>query len=281
LADGSAEAIRTIAGQKTLIGPVRDEIYAYHNHLDAIAVYKGDADGDVAPIRMIRGPKTGLSFTNGRLALDPVHHEVFVPVNTNSVLVFPALAEGDIAPIRVLKGPDTRLGAEAITIDAVHNLLIVSGTSHGWGRKASTPDLTMFGPRGARGSLDGGSVGQIAIFDRMASGNTKPLRVITGVKTMLSSTQTLMTTYPPRGWILGAVWGSAYGETGAPRSDLSMVGVWHITDNGDVAPRWTIGGPNGLLQQARSVTIDPKHKTVFVSDKYHNGVFAFEFPEIF
>jgi hypothetical protein len=130
-------------------------------------------------------------------------------------------------------------------------------------------------------SLDGGSVGQIAIFDRMASGNTKPLRVITGAKTMLSSIQTLMTTYPPRGWILGAVWGSGYGETGAPRSDRAMVGVWHITDNGDVAPRWTIGGPNGLLQQARSVTIDPKHKTVFVSDKYHNGVFAFEFPEIF
>ena len=129
--------------------------------------------------------------------------------------------------------------------------------------------------RGARETLwRGGSVGQIAIFNRTASGNTKPLRVITGTKTMLSSIQTLMTTYPPRGWIVGAVWGSQFGETGAQRSDRAFVGVWSIYDDGDVAPRWTIGGPNGLLQQARGVTLDPAHKTVFVSDKYHNGIFC-------
>lgn len=261
--------------------PARDEIYVYHNHLDAVAVYKGDADGDVAPIRMIMGPKTGLGFTNGRVALDPVHQEVYVPVNGNSVLVFPALAEGDIPPIRVLQGPSTQLGAAAITVDPVHNLLIVSGRPPDWGNPPGLADLTIFGPRGARGSLEGGSVGQIAIFDRTARGDTKPLRVIKGSRTLLSSAQTLMTTYPPKGWILGAVWGSEYGETGASRSNRSMVGVWHITDNGDVAPRWTIGGPNGLLRQARSVTLDPKNKTVFVSDKYHNGVFAFEFPELF
>ena len=290
LADGNAKALRAIAGQNTLItrsihdmgyDPVRDEIYVIQTRLPAITTFQGDAGGDVAPIRTIMGPKTQLAATSGRLALDSVHHEIFIP-GGNKVLVYPQEADGDVAPLRVLEGPDTQLGAAALTVDPVHNLLIVSGQTHGWGRLGISPaDLIINGASGRRGSLEGGSVGQIAIFNRTASGNTKPLRVITGSKTLLSSTQTIMTTYPPRGWILGAVWGSDYGETGAPFSERAMVGVWSIYDNGDVPPRWTIGGPNGILRQARGVAVDPKHKTVLVSDKYINGVLSFEFPELF
>jgi len=36
-----------------------------------------------------------------------------------------------------------------------------------------------------------------------------------------------------------------------PRDDV-FVGIWStLLDNGDVAPRWTIGGPNGVLKQPR------------------------------
>ena len=294
LADGSAGAIRTIEGQGTLFGrsihdfgydPVRDELYVYLNHLDAVAVYKADAEGAAAPIRMMKGPKMQMGFTNGRIALDPVHREVFIPVNGNSVLVFPQFAEGDVAPIRVLKGPDTQLdrgGATAITIDPVHNLLIVSGRSMDWmGKRVGSADLVMYGTDGLQGSMEGGSVGQIAIYDRTASGNAKPLRVITGSKTMLTANnQTLMTNYPPRGLIIGAVAGSYYGEI-AEYSTNAFVGVWSIYDNGDVAPRWTIGGPNGILRQSRGITLDPKNKALIVSDKSLNAVLTFEFPEMF
>jgi hypothetical protein len=293
MADGSAKAIRTIAGQNTLItrdihdmgyDSSRDEIVTMQAQAFAITTFKGDADGDVAPIRTIMGPKTGLLSAKGRLALDSVNHEIFVPDDTK-VQVFPQLANGDVAPIRVLEGPNTLLGpngATAATVDPVHNLLIVTGRAYG--RQGATPfvaDIYIKGKSGLRDGLEGGSVGQIAIFDRSASGNTKPLRVITGSKTGLSSPQTLITTYSPKGWILAAVWGSEFGEIGTQRSARSFVGVWSIYDDGDVPPRWTIGGPNGFLQQARGVTLDPANKVVIVSDKYHNGVFSFEFPELF
>lgn len=46
-------------------------------------------------------------------------------------------------------------------------------------------------------------------------------------------------------------------------------------------PRWTIAGPKNMLRQPRGVTLDPKNKTVIVSDKYLNGVLAYSFPELF
>jgi hypothetical protein len=293
VADGSAQPTRQISGQKTLLtrllhdmayDPVRDEIFVVNSQIFAVLAFKADAHGDVAPIRKIMGPKTQLGpLPNGRVSLDSVNHELYVPMG-DKVVVFPQDADGDVAPIRVLEGPATRLGASAVAVDPVHNLLIVSGRNPDWesgGRgQFGASDLIISGPGGRKGTLEGGSMAQIAIFERTASGNTKPLRVIAGSNTMLSYQQILMTTYPPRGWILGAVWGSEYGEIAAD-SDKSFVGVWSIHDNGDVAPRWTIGGPKGILRAARGVAISPDHKTVFVSDKDLGAILSFQVPEIF
>lgn len=293
LANGTARAIRTIAGQNTNIvrsihdmayDPVRDEIYIHLSQgARAILVYKGDADGDVAPIRKIMGPKTQLGIdraeggSSGRLCLDPVNHEIFVP-DGKRIPVFPQLADGDVPPIRVLGGPDTMSSFFACSVDPVHNLLIASGRSPGW------PAVNVFDvleSRNRRKSLDGDdSIGQIGIFNRTASENTKYLRIIRGSKTLLSTREALMTTYPPKGWILAAVWGSEFGEI-SESSENSLVGVFSIYDNGNIAPHWTIGGPNGILRQARGVTLDVKNKTVIVSDKALNAVLSFEFPEIF
>jgi hypothetical protein len=261
--------------------PVRDEVVVMQPQLSAITTYRGDANGDVPPIRIIMGPKTQIRGSD-RVTLDPLHHEYFVK-QLNKILVFDQDADGDVAPIRVLDGPADfePTWASTVTVDPVHNLLIASGHASGFGFRAlSAGDLVIDPSVKRRGSLEGGSIGQLAIFDRTASGNAKPLRVITGSKTMLSSDTSLMTTYPPRGWIVAGVWGSEYGEV-ANFSPHSFVGVWSIFDQGDVPPRWTIGGPNGILRQVRGVTLDPKHKTVIVSDRYLNGVLSFEFPEIF
>jgi hypothetical protein len=59
------------------------------------------------------------------------------------------------------------------------------------------------------------------------------------------------------------------------------VGVWHVDDNGRVPPRFTIGGPNGVLRQGRGVTLDPKNDAVIASDKELNAVLTFRVPEIF
>jgi hypothetical protein len=64
-------------------------------------------------------------------------------------------------------------------------------------------------------------------------------------------------------------------------NDRGFVGAWSIDDRGEVPPRWMIGGPRGMLVQIRGVALDPKNKTVMVSDKRLNAVLTYSFPEIF
>ena len=186
----------------------------------------------------------------------------------NSILVFPRDGDGDVAPIRVIKVSNTLLGASALTVDPLHDLLIASG---------SRPRVPGEGG-GDGGDFEGGEGGgsgrgEILIFNRTDNGNVKPRGVISGP---MVDGATLMTTYPPRGWILAAV-----KKGGRNSASGNYVGVWSINDNGPVPPRWTIGGPNGQLRDSRGIAVDPKHKSVIVSDKYVNGVLTYEIPEIF
>jgi hypothetical protein len=245
LAEGNVNPTRKIAGQKTWFArtmhdmaydPVRDEIVVPSFYAYGILTFRGDADGDVAPVRKIFGPRTQL-LNPEALTIDPVHGEIFVPQD-DRVLVFPRDANGDVAPIRVLAGPDTGLNLGRVTVDPVNNLLIAAGS------------------------------GGLRIFDRTASGNTRPRALIRGGGG-------LMATYPPKGLIF-----ARGGSGGGGRYDTGgYIGVWSIHDNGNVPPRWIIG--KGALYDIRGVAIDPKSKTVIVSDKTLNGVLSFYAPEIF
>src|SRR5882762_1183170 len=130
-----------------------------------------------------------------------------------NVLLRECMANGDVAPKRVLGGPDTQIRYPVpadqgplppVAIDALHNLLVVKST---W-------------PRGTTPSY--------LIFDRTASGNTKPLRVIHGPRAAIGGGNQIQI-YPPKGWIIG-------GATGPGPS----IGIWSINNDGDVAPRWRI-----------------------------------------
>ncbi|MBI4482589.1 MAG: hypothetical protein HY652_06830 [Acidobacteria bacterium] len=260
LAEGGAKPTRRIEGQTTLLGrtmhsiaydPVHDEFTVPQQFGQAILTFRGGASGEEPPIRVIQGSLTQL-IDPDRLDVDPVHNEIFVPQG-DSVLVFPREARGDVAPIRVLKGPNTQLGASAVAVDPANNLLIVVGS---WQRS---------GPR-------------IRIFNRTDEGNVKPRAVIGGPKSGFKSLGGPFALYPPRGWIIASV--RPTGEVLAS-SEESFVGVWSIHDNGDVPPRWTIGGPKGILQMPRGVALDPKNKSLIVTDKRLNAVLTFYFPEIF
>jgi hypothetical protein len=249
LANGGAKATREIAGQNTLFtrtmhdmayDPVRDEIIVPQFFAFAILTFRGDANGNVAPVRKILGRSTQLKNPMA-LAVDPVHGEIFVPQDRR-VLVFPRDADGDVPPLRILEGPDTGLRPSRLTVDPIHNRLIVSGG------------------------------GGLRIFDRTASGNTKPLAFISHKD---AAEVTLLTTYPEKGMIFGIV------TPGGRYRPEDFVGVWSIHDDGDVPPRWTIGGPNGLLKDARGVAVDVKNKNVIVSDKTLNAVLTFHVPEAF
>src|SRR5262245_23084556 len=133
---------------------VRDEFMVPVPLSQSILIFRGGANGQEAPLRVIQGPKTELVEPE-RLALDEVNGEVYVLREGDTILVYPVTANGDVAPRRKLAGPATELGAGAAAIDTVRNLLVVGGGGGGGGSK-------------------------FRIYDRKASGNTKPLRTIGG-----------------------------------------------------------------------------------------------------
>ena len=107
--------------------PIHDEFTVPQQFGQAILTYRGAANGEERPIRIIQGPHTQLAAPE-HLDVDPVHNEIFVPTRDGAILVYPRDGQGDVAPIRVLRGPDTLLGSdEPLAVDSVHNLLISGG----------------------------------------------------------------------------------------------------------------------------------------------------------
>jgi hypothetical protein len=145
-------------------------------------------------------------------------------------------------------------GDAPVAVDPVHNLLMVGGTA-------------------GRGQT------RLLIFNRTDSGDVKPRAVIGGPNSHLYSFGGPFAVYPAKGEIIVSVRGPGpYAELS---SDEAFVGVWSISDNGDVPPKWTIGGPHGVLRMPRGIALDAVNKAMLVSDKRLNAVLTFHFPEIF
>ncbi len=253
MAEENAVPTRLIAGQKTLLSrtmhdirydAVHDEFIVTNPFAQAILVFRGGADGEEAPIRVIQGPSTQLKRPD-RVDVDPVHNEIFIP-SVDRILVFPREGNGDVAPIRVIQGPDTRLRTSTLAVDPVHNVIVTSV-----GRALLT-------------------------FNRTDEGNVKPRTVIDGPKTTITRINQLQI-YAPKGWIIAA----QPGGSGMEPEEEVFVGVWSINDSGDVPPRWKIGGPKSLLKKPRGVALNPKNKELIVADMRLNTVLTYYFPEIF
>jgi DNA-binding beta-propeller fold protein YncE len=269
LANGKQAPVRAIEGQSTLLGrsthaieydEVHDEIFVAQKVAAAVLVFNGASAGETPPIRVIQGTKTQFTHID-RVAIDPINNELYVP-DGDRMLVFPRDANGNVAPIRILEGPDTHLGGAAAAIDTVNDLLITAGTYRPEGGKRED---------------------RILIFKRTAQGNEKPLREIVGPNTILDGGSKNIRVHGQ--WILVAHDGiQGGGETkfeAKKAGARSYLGIWNINDNGNVAPRWTLGGPQGILSKPRGVAVNPKYKEVIVSDKDLNAVLTYSMPEIF
>jgi len=93
----------------------------------SITVYPGEATGDVAPIRRIQGPKTGLNWPMA-LNADVEHNEIAVANSgDSSIRIFSRTADGDVAPLRVIKGTRTGIhGPMGVTFDTKNDELWVA-----------------------------------------------------------------------------------------------------------------------------------------------------------
>lgn len=240
---------------------VNDELLVTNPFARAILVFRGGANGNEAPIRIIQGSKTQLGdptrLAGGpdRLDVDPVHNEILI-ADGSRVLVYPRTGVGNVAPIRIIQGPDTKLAGEGtLAVDPVNNVIAVA------------QDTVRAGS---------GEQAHILVFDRTASGNVKPRGMIHGPKTQITRINQLQM-YPPKGWIIAA----QPGFIDVQRPEGAFIGIWGIHDDGDVPPRWKLGGANSVMIKPRGVAIDPKHKEVIVADMRLNAVLTYYFPEIF
>lgn len=73
----------------------------------SITVYPMNATGEVAPLRIIQGPKTQLNWP-AAMWVEESRGELYVANDAgDSVLVFKVTDNGDVAPTRMIKGPRT------------------------------------------------------------------------------------------------------------------------------------------------------------------------------
>ena len=224
---------------------VNDEIIVPNPFANAILVFRGGANGQEAPIRIIQGERTELDGPE-RLDIDTIHREIFVP-DGNQVLVFPLDASGDVAPIRAIRGPDTQLAGQSMAVDPINNLIAVTGRDR-----------------------------SLLIFDRTANGNVKPLRIIRGPNTQIDRINQMV--IYPQGKLIVAAMPGRQGDVEPPRV---FVGMWSLDDEGDVAPKWTINGDRTTLRKPFAVALNPDHKEIYVTDMRLNGVLTFSVPEVF
>jgi DNA-binding beta-propeller fold protein YncE len=117
----------------------------------SITVYPRDASGDVAPMRVIQGPKTQLNWPTA-LSLDTKRGEICVANDTgDSILVFNIDDSGNVAPKRMIKGPQSMVKSPTgVFYDWEHDEVWVSN----FGNHTAT------------------------VYKATASGDAPPLRVI-------------------------------------------------------------------------------------------------------
>src|SRR5262249_28314552 len=92
----------------------REELYVANDGGNSILVFNTDASGDAAPIRVLKGPKTQLSYPSS-VFIDLKHDELFIAnFGNHKVTVFPRTASGDMAPIRTIRSAPEKVAAPTL-----------------------------------------------------------------------------------------------------------------------------------------------------------------------
>lgn len=253
--------------------PIHDEIVVTSPLTQAILTFRGGANGEEAPIRVIQGPKTGILGVGatGKVSIDPHNNEIILATPRQEIRVFAREANGDVAPIRILSGPDTRLNlgrqntgggnVPAIRVDPIHNLLIVPISNQGGGRGqgGAEPPVNF-----NAGDGEWGRGGQVLIFDRTASGNTKPRAVIRAPVRLGNQFEV----YAPNRLML--------------THSRDTLEIWKIPDSGESAePPLRIPAPLGRASADTGIALDPAHKEVIIASAAGNRILTFSVPEVF
>ena len=177
----------------------------------AVNVYAAGGDGDVAPVRSIRGPATKLYYAYGVAAdgAGTVYVANGYPSNC-CVTVYAAGSSGDVKPTRTIQGSRTGLYVPvSIALDSHRNVYVFNA--------------------------EGSPTRSVAVYAAGAKGNVKPIRMIVGQNTGL----------------YGAPVGIAVDQSGRlyvlQSGTSNSISVFAPGANGNVAPvRVIAGGKTGM-----------------------------------
>jgi len=264
--------VRVIEGQGTHLSrtmhgiaydSVHDEMIVPVHLAGAVLVFRGDAKGEEGPIRMIQGPHTQI-LRPETVTVDVPHREIIVGEDGGKdILVFRRDAQGDAAPLRIIRGPKTGLDeVRGVAVDPARNLIVVSSYS----RKGTTG---------------------LFIFNRMDEGDVPAKAIISGPNTGIVRIRQVEVD-SDQGKIFVAVKNNTESyrfDAASPSpwnpAELGFIGVWDISDQGDVAPRAVIKGPASGLVWPAGVAINARNREIYTIDSVRNGMFTYSVPEFF
>jgi hypothetical protein len=275
LANGTLAPERIITGAATKLArtvhgiaydPEHDEIYAANPLADAVLVFRGGANGDEPPIRVIQGPNTRLVVPHA-VSFDREHHEILVASLSNrTIAVFPWNASGNVSPIRYINGPKTRLGhVVGLGVDAESNLLAVANSE------------------------------EVLIFNRTDNGDAAPLAEIKGPHTGIGDEPWELQVYKSQIFLAtsnhlhvnlfsGVTLKDGFNKPPEDpwlNPELGFIGVWNIRDRGDVPPHAIIKGPFSQILHPTGLALNPKDGEIYVTDSIRNGLFTYLVPDFF
>ena len=270
-----------------------------------LAVFARQANGQVAPLRVLEGQKTEISRSLHGIYVDIPNDEVVIPSNVaGAILVFGRTQSGNTPPRRMIQGSRTHLHSpQGVAVDNKHDELVVSNDTRQsilvFERAANgnvAPVREIIGPKtgitNPQGIVvdpvhdeiilsDEGGKGTktppaLRVFRRTDTGDVAPLRVITGPDTgMLRPRQIQLDTERDEVVIAdrGLVQEFRYDTPG-------FLAVWNRTDSGNVAPKKLIRGPKSQLTSPRSVYVDPKNGEYGAGDTNSHSIMVFprDFP---
>jgi DNA-binding beta-propeller fold protein YncE len=287
LANGNVAPSRVIEGQATNLSrtmhgiaydEINDEIIIPVALSGAVLVFKGDAKGEVPPVRAIQGTRTRLVRPH-TVAVDPVNNEILTAdPSMRAIVVFDRMANGNVAPKRVISGPKTGLlDIVGLAADPIRNVIV------GASRKGNGDQVGLF------------------IFDRLANGDVAPKAFIGGPKSKLAHFRQVAID-PGTGNIFLAQQNTRMKQMEAyvldkPREGFKLkdeddddsdsgrldtmgfVAVYAPDDNGDIPPRAIIKGPGIRLAGAAGVALNTKKKEIIAVGG--NGFQTFLLPDFF
>jgi hypothetical protein len=258
--------------------------------------FADNANGNVAPIRVLGGPTTGLKTPAGGI-YEPVENVIYVAdFYGTAIRVFYANANGDRAPIRTV-GPTYTGQARSVAVDVESNELLAftGGCCYAAYDRGANGDvffkryvyfggltqqnypsaLVYMAPTDEVAETDTDSATpytpKLLVFNRTDSGNTAPKRVLKGASTQFGNYASgLAHDAGARKLYVGAY------TTNVDLTRSARILVFDDTADGDVAPVRSIAGSATGLELGSSgfisgLAIDPEHQHLIVSVSDYNA----------